>query len=205
MSINEKKEIYIKSLVQAIPYVGGSLSTLYFGSKQKKRFKRIEDFYTELKDEIGSIKDEIKDIDEHNPDELSAILEELNEKIEVEHLEIKRKYYKQYFFNTLKKPVKNNFDERKLILDILSELSPFQIELIIFIAQETQAIPTNSIRIHGMDESLIVGAINKLKTSGLVQLDLTGISMTNSGGSMHENVKISPFGKRFHEFCIKSQ
>lgn len=204
MSRNDEKEIYIQSLVQAIPYVGGSLSTLYFGSKQEKRFKRIEAFYTDLKNEIGGIKDKIKDIDEHNPDELSAILEELNEKIEVEHLEIKRKFYKQYFFSTLKEPVKNNFGERKLMLDILSELSPFQIELLVFITQQTKAISTNEIRMQGLDQSLIIGAINKLKTTGLVLLDLTGISMTNLGGSMHENVTISPFGRKFHDFCIKS-
>ena len=203
ISNREKREIALQSLIEAIPYVGGSLSTLYFGSKQEKRFKRIENFYSEMKKEIESIQKDIVDISQHNPEELSAILEELHEKIETEHLEVKRKYYKQYFKSTLKKPVKNNYDERKIILDILSDLSPVQIELLTFIAQQNNALSTNSIRKPGVDQSLTIGAINKLKTTGLISTELNSISFTDIGGSIDEKLRISQFGKKFHDFCIK--
>lgn len=39
------KDIVIEAIIQTIPYVGGALSTLYFGHKQEKRFKRLETFY----------------------------------------------------------------------------------------------------------------------------------------------------------------
>lgn len=203
ISNKEKRDIAIQSLIEAIPYVGGSISTLYFGSKQEKRFKRIENFYSEMKKEIESIQKDIVDIGQHNPDELSAILEELHEKIETEHLEVKRKYYKQYFKSTLKEPVKNNYDERKIFLDILSDLTPLQIELLTFIVIQNNALSTNNIRKPGVDQSLTIGAINKLKTTGLISTELNSISFTNVGGSMDENVRVSPFGKRFHDFCIK--
>lgn len=45
------KEVILEALMQALPYVGGSLATLYFGHKQEKRFKRLEKFYEELKEE----------------------------------------------------------------------------------------------------------------------------------------------------------
>ncbi len=200
---NEKKEIVLQSLIQAIPYVGGSLSTLYFGSKQEKRFKRIEQFYNEIKDEINNIKGSIKSIDNHNQEELSAILEELHEKIESEHLEIKKKYYKQYFKSTLINPVNGNFDERKFFLDILSNLTPLQLKLLIFIYQQQNPIPSNGISIHGVDSSLITGSINQLKTFGLVKMKLDSIAFTNMGGAMNEKVSMSQFGKKFHEFCLQ--
>jgi len=200
---NEKKEIVLQSLIQGIPYVGGSLSTLYFGSKQEKRFKRIEDFYNEIKDEINNIKDSIKPIDNHNQEELSAILEELHDKIESEHLEIKKKYYKQYFKSTLINPVNGNFNERKFFLDILSNLTPLQIEILIFIYQQQSPIPSNGILKPGIDASLITGSINQLKTFGLVKMKLDSIAFTNMGGSMNEKVSMSKFGEMFHEFCIQ--
>lgn len=197
-----KKEIFIQSLIQAIPYVGGSLSTLYFGAKQEKRFKRIKQFYTELKEEINDIKDSIKDIHNHNEDELSAILEQLNEKVETEHLETKKKYYKKYFKNTLINPVRGNYDERKMFLDILSDLTPLQIELLVFIIQQNKPIPSNGISMRGVDSSLILGSLNQLKTFGLIKMELDSISFTNLGGAMNEKVSISEFGKSFHSFCI---
>lgn len=124
-------EVIIELLVQAIPYVGGPLAALYFGNKQEKRFRRLERFYQELKDEIENVGQALPNIASHNPEELSAIMEELNEKVETEHLEVKRRYYKEYFKNTMRYPVNGNYDERKLFLDILGALTPLQIELVI--------------------------------------------------------------------------
>ena len=49
----EKRDLAIQTGLQLIPYVGGSLCTLYFGTKQEKRFKRIESFYRELAEELS--------------------------------------------------------------------------------------------------------------------------------------------------------
>ena len=97
-SIDE--DTIIEAAVQAIPYVGAPLATLYFGNKQEKRFRRLEKFYEELKEEMSKTPNVYKDITHHNADELSAIIEELNEKVESEHLEFKRKIFK----NILRRP-----------------------------------------------------------------------------------------------------
>lgn len=201
---NENRELIIESLVQAIPYIGGSLATLYFGKKQEKRFKRLEYFYQELRDEIGSIGNTFPDISSHDPEELSAILEELNEKVETEHLEVKRKYYKEYFKNTMRYPVKNNFDERRLFLDILSALTPLQIELIIYLSMQAGPVLGSSISKPGVDQSVIAGSLAQLKTFGITDNLLNSIVLGGSSSAINEEISLSRFGKRFHSFCLNS-
>ena len=45
LSAIEQRDLVIQAGMQAIPYVGSSLATLYFGRKQDLRFKRLETFY----------------------------------------------------------------------------------------------------------------------------------------------------------------
>ncbi|MBU3934906.1 hypothetical protein KKC00_03030 [Patescibacteria group bacterium] len=197
------KEIIIQSLVEAVPYVGGSLSTLYFGSKEKRQFQRIQTFYEEIKVDIESIKDKIKDINQHNPNELAAIIEQLHEKIEKEPLLEKRKFYKNYFKNTLIEPVKNNYDERKRFLDILSNLSLLEADIIKFLKNENAGVDSLSINKPGVEQSIIQGSIYNLKSWGIIKATLGSIAIGGTSGGIHENISLSDFGKRFLDFCIE--
>lgn len=196
------KDSVIEAAVQSIPYVGGPLATLYYGNKQEKRFKRLEKFYEELREEFSKFQNNFADISSHNPDELSAILEELNEKVESEHLELKRKLYKNYFKKTMIYPVNGNYDERKLFLDILSSLTPLQIEIIVFLAKQLSPIEGNSISKPGVEQAVIVGSIAQLKNNGLIDAAVNSIVIGSSSGSINENITLSKFGKRFNEFCL---
>ena len=118
----EKRELVLQAGIQAIPYVGGSLATLYFGAKQERRFKRLESFYSEIAGEISAISDQIASIEEQNTGALAAILEDLHEKVETEPTEEKRQFFKNYFKNTLRQPITTNFDKRKYFLDTLAEM-----------------------------------------------------------------------------------
>lgn len=199
------RDTVINAAIQAIPYIGGSIATLYFGHKQERRFKRIETFYQELKNEIGSIQDRIANIKSHNPHEFRAILEELHEQIESEQISTKRKFYKTYFKSTLVNPVKGNFDERKLFLDVLKELSPLQIELLAFLIQQGKPVISNQINKPGVDPALISGSIGQLRNHGLVSAQLNSISFGEGGGQMSETISVSEFGQRFHRFCIAGE
>lgn len=108
------RDSVINAAMQAIPYVGGPLATLYFGHKQERRFRRIETFYNEIREEVAGMRSRIADPSRHDPGEFRAILEELHEEVESEQLESKRRYYKTYFKSTLVNPVRGNFEERKL-------------------------------------------------------------------------------------------
>ncbi|MFA5355373.1 MAG: hypothetical protein WC302_01380 [Candidatus Paceibacterota bacterium] len=197
------KELAIQALIEAVPYVGSSLATLYFGSKQKRQFERIQTFYEEIKGEIDLIKDKIKDIKEHNPDELSAIIEHLHERIEREPLIEKRELFKNYFKNTLIQPVNRNYDERKNFLDILADISLLEIDIMKLLSRQPGAIDSLSISSPGVEGSIIQGAIYKLKSWGIVTATLGSIALGGQGSGLHENIVLSEFGKRFMDFCLK--
>lgn len=202
LTLKDYRDLVIETGMQAIPMVGGSLATLYFGYKQEKRFKRLECFYVELNEQIEGIKDRIPDISFQNPDELNAIIEELHDKIEAEHLEIKRHYYKQYYKKTLLYPINGNYDERKIYLDILSQVTPLQIELIIFFASQSGEVAGATIQKPGTEEAIIQGAISQLKNFGLVVGSLNSIVFGGAGNAINENVSLTAFGRKFHQFCL---
>lgn len=199
------KDTIIEAAVQAIPYVGAPLATLYFGNKQEKRFRRLEKFYEELKEEMSKSPSPnvYKDITQHNADELSAIIEELNEKVESEHLEFKRKIFKNYFKKTMIQPVNGNFDERKLFLDILSALTPLQVEIIAFLAIQSSAVTSNTISKPGVEQPVILGSLAQLKNYGLIESTVNSIVVGGSDGSINENVTLSKFGVKFYTFCLQ--
>jgi hypothetical protein len=197
------KDLTLEALVQAVPYVGSSLATLYFGNKQKRQFNRLVTFYEEIKKEISEINDQIKSIEEHNPDELSAIIEQLHEKIEKEPLVEKRSFYKNFFKSTLIYPVKGNYDERKKFLDILSDLSLLEADIIKFLNQQPGAVDSLSVNKPSVETSIIQGSIYKLKSWGIISASLGSISLGGSAGGIHENIALSEFGKRFLNFCLE--
>ena len=203
--VKEKLELVVEAGMQMVPVVGGPLATLYFGNKQEKRFKRIENFYNDISQELECAKERIKSIEEHNEEELSAILEDLNEKVEMEHFRIKIELYKTYFKNTMIFPVNNNYDERKMFLDIISQLTPLQIELMSFLAKENGEYGAGSISKQGVEQTIILGAISQLKILGLVSTSLNSIVFgTQGGNAINENIKISDLGIKFHKFCMSS-
>ena len=138
MDGKDKFELAVNAGLQAIPYVGGPLATLYFGHKQEKRFERIEKTLEEVAKELEGVS--VAKIEEHNQDELMSLIDELTDKIENEHLEYKRKLYKDYFKNILKTPTNGNYEERKLFLELLEKITPLQIELFVFIQTHENAI-----------------------------------------------------------------
>jgi len=200
---SDKRDLVIQAGMQLVPYVGGSLSSLYFGAKQEKRFKRLESFYEEIASEIGRMKDDISSIDKQDPIALEAIIESLHEKVEAEPTIEKREFFKNYFKNTLKYPVAGNFDERKYFLDALSEMTLLECAILAFVNSQASPIQVGNIQKSGTDKYAIVGAIGRLKSRGF--LTATQGSFAVGGGadnSLQEIVSVSSFGKSFINFCL---
>jgi len=101
-------------------------------------------------------------------------------------------------------PVKNNFDERKLFLDILSALTPLQIELVILLSMQSRPILGSSVSKPGVDQAVIVGSLSQLKTFGITDNVLNSIVLGGSNSAINENISLSRFGTRFYSFCLKS-
>jgi len=201
----EKRELVLQAGIQAIPYVGGSLATLYFGAKQERRFKRLESFYSELAGEISAISDQIASIEEQNAGALAAILEDLHEKVETEPTEEKRQFFKNYFKNTLRQPITTNFDKRKYYLDTLAEMTFLECEMLSLLCTQSGPTAVGGIQKPNTDQYAIVGAINRLKSYGFL-MAFQG-SFTIGGGKdnvLQEQVQVSTFGKEFRDFCLEA-
>ncbi|MBU1339337.1 MAG: hypothetical protein KKD56_09735 [Acidobacteria bacterium] len=205
LSISEKRDLVIQAGMQAIPYVGGSLSTIYFGTKQEKRFKRIETFYAELASEVKKIRDQFAPIDQQNSDALGAILEELNERVEKEPTAEKRQFFKNYFKSTLRKPVTTDFDKRKHFLQTLADMSLLECEMLSILSTQQGPVMVGSIEKSGTNQYAIVGAISRLKSYGFIMSSQGSFAI--GGGqdnTLQEKVQISGFGREFKDFCLQA-
>jgi len=200
----DKRDLAIQAGLQLIPTIGSSLCTLYFGTKQEKRFKRIELFYTELAAELKQLKDAIPSVEAQNASALEAIMESLHDKVEAEPTAEKRQLFKNYLKHTLLQPISGNFDERKYFLSVLDEMCLLECEILAFINSKSQ-IQVGTITKHGTEQYAIVGAVGRLKTRGFL-IALQGSFAVGGGAdnSLQEIVQVSPFGKRFHDFCLKA-
>ncbi|APW65865.1 hypothetical protein LPB137_08350 [Poseidonibacter parvus] len=199
----EKRDLILEAGMNLIPYVGGSMASLYFGSKEEKRFKRLESFYQELAQEIKSMKDSLGSIEEQNPIAFEAIMESLHEKVEIEPTEEKRQFFKNYFKNTLKEPILSDFDERKYFLETLHDMSLLECEILAFIKNQSQQIQVGNINKPNIEQYAIVGAIGRLKSRGFLTAMQGSFSI--GGGednSLQEIISISPFGSKFCTFCL---
>ena len=195
-----KLELVVNAGLQAIPYVGGPLATLYFGYKQEQRFQRVEKTLKEVADELQGI--QIPNIDAHNKEELITLIDELTDKIEKEQLESKRILYKEYFKNILKTPTNGNFEERKLFLEVLEKITPLQIEIFQFLLVNDNAIDL-TIQKPGIDQSLIQSSILQLENYGLINATIHSISLGGNNAGMPMNLNVSQFGRKFNDFCLK--
>ena len=199
----ENKDVAIQAGMQLIPYVGGSMATLYFGKKQEKRFKRIETFYEELAKEVESMKDSISPIENQDPVFFEAILESLHDKIEEEPTNEKREFFKNYFKNTLKSPVTTNYDERKYFLEALADMSLLECEILAFLRSQKDRVQVSTIQKPEIDQYAIVGAIGRLKSRGFVSAAQARIAIGgNADNSLQELVAVTQFGESFCRFCL---
>ncbi|WP_040551940.1 hypothetical protein [Rheinheimera nanhaiensis] len=197
------KDLVIEAGMQLIPYVGGSLATIYFGSKQERRFARLESFYSELADEIRNAPKQLS-LSSQDPAALEAIIELIHEKVEAEPLEEKRKYLRNYYKSTLESPIGTNFDERKHFLEAIAQMSLLECELLGYVKDNPDLL-LGEIQRPGIEQYAIVGAVGTLKLRGFV---IGKQDVFNSGGTtdnaLFEKISISAFGSSFYEFCLRT-
>lgn len=197
----DKRDLVIEAGLQLIPSVGGALSTLYFGTKQEKRFKRLESFYEELASDINRFNLSLPGLQKENEEELIAIIEQLNEKIETENRVEKREFFKRYFINLLSIDNETNYDQKRYFLDILDSLNIIDIQLLKLIQDNKNVLVSD---IKGTEDVYeIVGSIGRLKNYGFLYARTGRIAIgSDEDNTLNEVVSISSFGEKFINFCI---
>lgn len=208
LSGKERNENAIEAGLQLIPGVGGALATLYFGRKQEVRFKRLEDFYSQLSDELGVIQDKFPPVEKHDEALLVSIIEKINEKIERESVKNKIDYFKIYFKNVLLSPVtKNNFDKRTVFLSIISELTLFECDILLRInsLKEDETISALDISRESKEGEYYIGsAMHQLRNFGFIRKYNKGVIYRGeTDPALLDRFKVSDFGKEFIYFCMQ--
>jgi len=203
----EKLDIVVESALQLIPWIGGPLATAYFGTKNEKRFKRIENFYEELSLQIQEKGIQFNSIEAHDEDALIAVIEKLNEKVEQEVLNEKRNYFKNFLMNSLIEPTKKyNYDERRFFLDVLADMTLLEIQLIVELSKVKSPALVKSIAEPGIAQSKIVGAVGRLKNYGFIDAFTQGLTIGGQVNNMlNESIILNEFGIRFFNFCLSDE
>ncbi len=211
LTAKKKLELVVQAGLQLIPHgIGASLSSLYFGAKQERRFQRLESFYQKLEhdfrdmreDDLKKIKEKIESLDINDRDFLAAIIEEINEKIEREHIEQKINYFKNIFINYIIEPIKiNNYDERRFFVDALGSMTLLECELLGSIYSQNKSVEVLSLQRDGADKYAIFGSITKLKNYGFLESTEFRYLAENI---LNDIVRLTHFGRKFCDFCLRS-
>ncbi|MGY4689359.1 hypothetical protein [Salibacterium sp. K-3] len=198
LSAKEKIEISVQTGLQIVPYVGPALSTAYFSTKQEKRLKRIESFYSELATHIKEQNIQLPPLKEHDEECLTSLIENLNEYIESEHSRKKRAYFKNFFINSLQQPtIVENYDERKIFLEVLASMTILEFEVLLSFSEEYKHLVEEL----DFENRIIPIAKSRLETSGLLDASYTSETFPGSS-SIHKDLKITNIGENFIKFCL---
>lgn len=206
-----KMQTVIEAGINAIPYVGGSLASIYSNNRNNKRFERIEEFYTNTKKQMESMEQGLKDRinnANHDPELLALLIEKQNNVIETEYINEKKQYLQSFFINNLiMDTTVNTYDKKIMYLDALKNLNYSELEIISLLFQMNKPQPVHAIEFKGRpdkDRYTIVGHINRIRNYGFLEM-YTGDIYTIGGqqDNIHENIiLISDFGKEFVSFCL---
>ncbi len=204
LDAKDMMDLAVETGMQLIPIVGGPLATIYFGIKQTKEFKRIENFYAELANDLQKQSERIANLENQYQNGLVSLIEQLNNKVEKEHQYYKVKLYKTYMKKLLFNLVtEQNYDQRKTFLEILDSLSFLELETLIFLykKQNMGPIPVKNFGNPDVSQYAIVGAVSKLKMNGLVKA-VTKNLVFGGDNSLEEMVSVTDYGLEFINFCI---
>lgn len=199
-------DLAVESGLQLVPFAGGSLATLYFGSKQTKQFNRIESFYAELAEKVNALGSEPTPLNEQQQEELTDLIDEVNEKVEREASEQKRKYLQNFLLHSLNTPDSRDFDTKKFFLDALGTCNELDLEILAALSNNpiNQLSIVGSISKPGVEQYAIVGSIGRLKNLGFISAITQQVSIgLNEDNALSDAVGITPFGKQFVEYCMQ--
>ncbi len=203
LTLSDTRDAILQVGLQAIPVVGSSIAALYFGVKQELRFKRLESFYQEVAEEVDKIKDNLAPPDNHDKESLAAIIEELNDKVEKESLEQKRKYFKTYLLNTLINPVVDNYDERRIFLGTLGNMTQLDCQVLTDLYTSGKK-EISKINIYHTDAYWILGAITRLRSYGFIKLTIGVMELApDIDNALRDIAELTRIGRRFFDFCIR--
>ncbi|MUK76602.1 hypothetical protein GNP84_06735 [Aliivibrio fischeri] len=203
LSLKEQGALVIDAGLCAIPIVGGSLSALYFGAKQEKRFKRLERFYSELKDKLQE--PNAINFDNMDRSALASIIEEINEAVESDFTESKLDYLHNCFINSLFEGAEQEYEKKIYFISQLMKMSELDINLLIELYNAESGSCYKYLKSDAPNASDINAALERLKSAGLFNSNLNGTLSRGINWGEITAFTLSDFGKDFVDFCLEQR
>lgn len=194
----------IEAGIGAIPVIGGPVQTLYFGRQNEKRFKRIENFYASLNEDLDTITDRIGEIEnfQTDRDQLFGIIESINDEIEKARTQSKLQYYKTLYINCILNINNSFWDEEEYFLEILNRITPLQIEAITFLSSHPGF--QKGLNKPNVSQFLFDGSLNILVDLGVLEPSILSLTFIKGGEGRQEMAyKLSDLGIRFVDTVLR--
>ena len=200
LTLKEQGAVIVEAGLNAIPVVGGSLATLYFGAKQEKQFKRLERFYSELQQRVESA--ENIDISKVDQSALASIIEEINESVEADFTENRLEYFQNCFLNSLRAGGEADHDKKRYFISKLLRLSDFDIDVLVALYKA----PEGHVLAYDKQDQDGAGDYNasleRLKSDGFLNSRLNGKLKAGIEWGEITAFYLSGFGRDFVEYCL---
>lgn len=204
----ETKVTVITAGLNLIPYVGGSLGTIYSSVKAHKERERLEKFYSDVASGVERLEEKLSEAlknSHHDEEYLSMLIEKTSRKVEREAREIKQQAFRIFFTNALLNGVnETTYHNDEFYLDALDSLSEIDIQLLGLLRRENRRVEVSEINSTGFnDPYFILATVNKLRNLGFVEA-YTGDFHINGGrdNALGQNIKLSSLGEDFISFCL---
>ncbi|ARZ63908.1 hypothetical protein [Bacillus thuringiensis] len=204
LNTKEKVHLGIEACLQLIPTIGGAISTSFYGYQKEKKLKRLESFYNELSEEMVALKTaEQNSSATLDMDELLSIIEDLNKKVEREHIEEKRNYFKTYFINNILHPKRVDYDNKKFFLDILAKMTLIECNSMLHLYNEFGRVTIDSVMSGASSNFQKLGAMHRLQSYGFIEME-ERFKPGFMGEMTHDTyLSITDYGIKFVQFCLK--
>ncbi|PFX53388.1 hypothetical protein [Bacillus toyonensis] len=205
LNTKEKVHLGIEACLQLIPTIGGAISTSFYGYQKEKQLKRLESFYNELLVEISALKVTMQNSSATpDMDELLSIIEDLNEKIEREHIEEKRNYFKTYFINNILHPKKVDYDNKKFFLDTLAKMTLIECNSMLHLYNEFGRVTIDFVMSGATNKFQKLGAMHRLQSYGFIEMEERFKPGFNGDMTHDTYISITDYGIKFVQFCLKT-
>ena len=191
-------DLIVEGGIGAIPYIGGVVQSLYFGSKNEKRFRRVEKFYEKLNEDLECIRDQIPEdvFNLENKDQLIGIFEGINDEIEKSKAQNKIEMYRNLYKNCLLRINNTSWDSEEYFLLVLNQLTSIEIQLLAYLMNRGNENFLGNISMIGHSQELIDGSLNRLADFGLLEKTIGSIVLGEIG-KQNMGYKISNLGIQF--------
>lgn len=165
-----KIKILISSLAQLNP-ITSAMAEVYNQQMEERRWRYIEEFFQEVKRIMENHEGRLRDLEnEIDPYENIQLLHITIDNVKLEHRETKRKEYAELFVNSILLGNQINFDEKRMFIQLFSELLEADITLLGKFFENSAVIENGSSleNFRKFDLTEIVPLVVRLESRGLI-------------------------------------